>query len=77
MDVIGDTAQNLSPRQRDVMKLIVRGLSNKEIARILNLAEGTVKVHVAALLRKFGVPRRAAVAAAGGILTERSAVPPC
>ncbi|HXL49993.1 MAG TPA: LuxR C-terminal-related transcriptional regulator [Xanthobacteraceae bacterium] len=42
MDVTGDyTAQNLSVRQRDVMKLIVRGLSNKEIASILNLAEGS------------------------------------
>jgi DNA-binding NarL/FixJ family response regulator len=41
VDVIDDyTAQNLSARQRDVMNLIVRGLSNKEIASILNLAEG-------------------------------------
>ncbi len=40
MDVTGGyTAQNLSARQRDVMKLIVRALSNKEIASILNLAE--------------------------------------
>jgi Bacterial regulatory proteins, luxR family len=38
------TAQNLSAGQRDVMKLIVRALSNKEIASILNLAEGTVKM---------------------------------
>ena len=65
----GYTPQNLSPRQRDVLKLIVRGLSNKEIARALNLAEGTVKIHVAAVLRKLGVRRRAAVAAAGGMLT--------
>jgi len=78
MDVTGDyTAQNLSARQRDVMKLIVRGLSNKEIASILNLAEGTVKIHVAALLRKLGVRRRTAVAVAGGMLMERSDVPPC
>ncbi len=70
MDGNGDyTVQNLSARQRDVMKLIVRGLSNKEIARALNLAEGTVKIHVAALLRKLGVHRRAAVAIAGGVLS--------
>ena len=69
MDATGDyTAQNLSACQRDVMKLMVRALSNKEIASILNLAEGTVKIHVAALLRKLGVNRRAAVAAAGGML---------
>ena len=41
MDVTGDhTAQNLRAGQRDVMKLIVRFLSNKDIASILNLAEG-------------------------------------
>ena len=41
MDVTDDhTAQNLSARQRDVMNLIVRGLSNKEVGSILNLAEG-------------------------------------
>jgi FixJ family two-component response regulator len=34
------TTQNLSARQRDVMNLIVRGLSSKEISSILNLAEG-------------------------------------
>ena len=40
MDVTDDyTAQNLSARQRDVMNLIVLGLSNKEIASVLNLAE--------------------------------------
>ena len=79
MDVTVDyTGQNLSARQRDVMKLIIRGLSNKEIADDLNLAEGTVKIHVAALLRKLGVNRRAAVAAVlmncggiGGTLTTK------
>jgi len=41
MDVTDDyTDQNLSARPRDVMKLIVRGLSNKDIASILSLAEG-------------------------------------
>jgi hypothetical protein len=41
MDVTNDyTAQNLRARQRDVMNLILRGLFSKEIASILNLAEG-------------------------------------
>jgi hypothetical protein len=47
MDATGDyTAQNLSACQRDVMKLIVRALSNKEIASILNLAEAAPKISV-------------------------------
>jgi DNA-binding NarL/FixJ family response regulator len=78
MDGSGEyTAQNLSPRQCDVLKLIVRGQSNKEIARTLNLAEGTVKIHVAALFRKLGVHRRAAVAIAGGAISlPATGVPP-
>jgi DNA-binding NarL/FixJ family response regulator len=55
----------LTPRQRDVFKLIVQGMSNKEIARNLQLAEGTVKIHIKALFAKLGVRRRAAVAVAG------------
>jgi DNA-binding NarL/FixJ family response regulator len=50
----------LSGRQRDVLALIVQGQSNKEIARTLGLAEGTVKIHVAALFVKLGIRRRAA-----------------
>jgi DNA-binding NarL/FixJ family response regulator len=59
------SASKLSPRQRQVFDLMVEGRSNKEIARTLKLAEGTVKIHVAALFRKLGVNRRAAVAVAG------------
>jgi len=55
----------LTPRQRDVFDLIVQGMSNKEIARALQLAEGTVKIHIKALFAKLGVRRRAAVAVAG------------
>jgi DNA-binding NarL/FixJ family response regulator len=40
-------------------------MSNKEIARNLQLAEGTVKIHIKALFAKLGVRRRAAVAVAG------------
>jgi DNA-binding NarL/FixJ family response regulator len=43
----------------------LEGKSNKEIARALNLGEGTVKIHMAALFRTFGVNTRAAAAVAG------------
>ena len=55
----------LTPRQLSVLALIAQGMSNKEIARELHLAEGTIKIHVAALFGKLGVRRRAAVAMAG------------
>jgi regulatory LuxR family protein len=41
------------------------GMSNKEIARDLDLGVGTVKIHVAGLFRSLGVKNRAAAAAAG------------
>ncbi len=46
---------HLTPRQAEVLPLIVQGMSNKEIARALRMGEGTVKVHVAALFRTLGV----------------------
>jgi DNA-binding NarL/FixJ family response regulator len=55
----------LTPRQRDVLALLIQGKSNKEIARALNLGEGTVKVHMAALFRSLRVTSRAAAAVAG------------
>lgn len=60
----------LTPRQRDVLELLVLGKSNKEIARTLDLGPGTVKVHLAALFRTLGVASRAAAAAAGARLLE-------
>jgi DNA-binding NarL/FixJ family response regulator len=62
----------LTPRQREVFELIVQGMSNKEIARNLQLAEGTVKIHIKALFAKLGVHRRAAVAVAGTRLFSAS-----
>ncbi|MFO1149154.1 MAG: response regulator transcription factor [Alsobacter sp.] len=62
----------LTPRQRDVLALLVEGKSNKEIARQLGLGGGTVKIHVAALLRAFGARNRAGVAAAGAGLLAGS-----
>ncbi len=58
-------AAALTLRQREVLDLLVKGKSNKEIARSLKLGEGTVKIHVAALFRNLGVENRAAAAVAG------------
>jgi DNA-binding NarL/FixJ family response regulator len=58
-------ASPLTPRQQDVLDLLVRGKTNKEIALALGLGEGTVKIHMAAIFRFFGVNNRAAAAVAG------------
>ena len=44
-------ASGLTPRQTDVLRCLMRGLPNKLIARELGLTEGTVKIHIAAILR--------------------------
>ncbi|HEY3940482.1 MAG TPA: response regulator transcription factor, partial [Bryobacteraceae bacterium] len=47
-----------TPRELDVLKLIVGGKSNKEIGRELSIAEATVKTHINSLLSKLGVSDR-------------------
>ena len=54
----------LTGRQYEVLKLLAVGRSNKEIARLLCIAEGTVKVHIAAAFRMLGVHNRVSAAAA-------------
>ena len=48
----------LSPRELEVLQLLARGMSNKEIGAQLGVVEGTVKIHVANILSKLGVSDR-------------------
>lgn len=50
---------DITPRQREILSLLLEGLPNKVIATRLEIAEATVKMHVTALLRAHGVQSRA------------------
>jgi two-component system, NarL family, nitrate/nitrite response regulator NarL len=53
----------LTPREREIVMLIDRGMSNKQIARELHIELATVKNHVHSVLEKLHVERRGAAAA--------------
>jgi DNA-binding NarL/FixJ family response regulator len=48
----------LSPRELEVLQLVAKGLSNKEIAAVIRIVEGTVKIHITNILAKLGVSDR-------------------
>lgn len=50
--------ERLSPRQGEIARLVLQGLSNKAIARRLDLSEGTVKAHVSAVFQVIGARSR-------------------
>jgi DNA-binding CsgD family transcriptional regulator len=56
-----DLLCNLTDREREVLALLIRGYGNAQIAEQLLIAPGTAKTHVSRILRKLGVPNRAAV----------------
>ncbi|MGO4254969.1 response regulator [Marmoricola sp. RAF53] len=62
---------DLSAREREVLALIAEGLANKQIARRLDIAERTVKVHVGNVFRRIGVADRTSAA-----LWARDNLPP-
>jgi two-component system nitrate/nitrite response regulator NarL len=53
-----DPFAGLTPREYEILTLLAEGQSNKVIARNLGISDGTVKLHVKAILRKLGVSSR-------------------
>ncbi len=67
-------AVKLSPREKEIIIMLAKGASNKEIARDLELAESTVKIHVQGILRKLNLASRvqaAVYAVEHGLVTDR------
>lgn len=65
----------LTPRESEILGLLAEGQSNKAIARNLGISDGTVKLHVKAILRKLGVHSRveaAVIAVEQGLRANRS-----
>jgi len=55
----------LTSRQKEVLHMLTRGMSNKEMARAMGISPFTVRIHVTSVLRTLGVATRAAAAATG------------
>lgn len=64
----GGPLAGLTPRQREVLRELVAGKPNKDIARSLGLSEPTVKAHLVQIFRMLGVRNRAQAALAGSRL---------
>lgn len=63
MTSMTDEPGHLSRREREILRLIVLGLSNREIGRLLMLSENTIKIHVAHIFAKIHCTARAQAAA--------------
>jgi DNA-binding NarL/FixJ family response regulator len=65
-----DHVLGLTPREKQVLAAISQGCTNLEIARRLDMKEGTVKTHLQAIFRKLGVPNRAGAALCGARMID-------
>jgi DNA-binding NarL/FixJ family response regulator len=70
--IAGEQRDHWPPRQFAVLRLLVQGKANKEIARALTMEESTVKVHVRHIMRKLGVTNRTQAA----LYARRLGIPP-
>ena len=55
---LDNPARQITPREREILALLARGLSNVAIGQRLYISEATVKFHVSNVLRKLGASRR-------------------
>jgi two-component system nitrate/nitrite response regulator NarL len=60
----------LTERERQIMSLVSGGLSNKEIGRRLNVADGTIKVHLHHIFQKLDISNRTSLAALAILKSE-------
>lgn len=72
LDAIPYDKLGITPRQADVLAMLLQGRSNKDIARRLDLSVETVKDHVGAVLRALGVTSRTQAVLAVSELTQRA-----
>ena len=61
--ITGNALTTLTDRERQIMRLVSEGLSNKEIGRRLNIADGTIKVHLHNIFQKLEISNRTVLAA--------------
>jgi DNA-binding NarL/FixJ family response regulator len=55
---VPESPEKLTPRETEVLRLLAKGMSNKEIGATLVIGEKTVKTHVSSILSKLGLPSR-------------------
>lgn len=63
MTDITPQAEPITPRQKEIVELVCKGLRNKEVADQLHITEKTVKFHLTAIFLKMGVRNRTELAA--------------
>ena len=74
--ITGNALTTLTDRERQIMRLVSEGLSNKEIGRRLNIADGTIKVHLHNIYQKLEINNRTVLAALAISQNDRQSVAP-
>jgi two-component system, NarL family, nitrate/nitrite response regulator NarL len=73
--IVQNALTTLTERERQIMRLVSEGLSNKEIGRRLNISDGTIKVHLHHIFRKLEISNRTVLAALAIAQNDRASAP--